>query len=1428
MLFPIPIPFRRFEKLVTKRPIYKLEGEEFIMKRKLLTVILCSVVILAIASSLFLIVGGIEGDANSPEDLPFITERSIFPDSTLAWQSYTDYIVAQGKTAYENPQTYVGYEVAFLPCWDSLFCRAGFGAGYTENYVRLYSEMEGDEPLFNGVNVDDLRLVITDYHVDENKDLWYKIAAPEGYTLPEVFETSPYILHIENYVYEEDLLEYTPPTFCVKPQKAIFLPGTEKVVLRESIDENSPTIEVEVSDLAQLFDVVGVFEYGPYGDYLWTYYDLGNLASEYTTYRYVSPESIVLIPAEASIAYEKLLASEDSYEYYETLSDIPTEVQEKFSDVHRAELDDCIEALTMLEQTEYETTVNVNGVEIPVTVTGNIPSNVTLTAEAVTYDDIIAEGFDINNTVKHVIGLDIKLINPDDTVWQPKEGRRIAVSIGVGAIGYQEGDVLSLQHKHGENIEKFNIAVVQNGAVTVAVSGFSIFEVLEPESKTQATGITINTNSTIELKVGDNKIYYRTGVNNTTGTTNLGTWEVVDRSGAIHYVVYSQTDLGHSGMYVPWIELDALKETPNADTRVNLIFHYRNNNNYTKENYTLNIVTPKADKGGKELYLKDDVNNSGSIIATLVDENGNEIEHGLDGASFSWKRSDGLFIIPQAYGEGYRSVNIARDHGGLVEARRDPDTKEFMPITYRVDVVFADSTTDWAEYTVYYQSEIVNANFELPKTPNNMTYTYFPNGWPDLYWATTSPGSSRTDDNYKFISMDIEYGTPFGNDTGWGITEAAEGTQFAEINCENFGALYQDIITAPGEDIEWEFAHAPRQNQSWSGSISNAMFIVIGATETAQELDQDDLLALGQSALAVGKNNNAFMTCKEPVVVKYPNNSSDEYYVWYHDAGEQKEGRYTGTWTQLEGSYTVPEGQYRTRLFFVSRPYNDNPKSGSLNAGNLIDNTKGGQYKKYLIEYYEQTYVDGKLTISHMSKYDEIGEALIYSSEKLDNFYDEIVVGQGDYLHHVDINGNSYPYDLRYKETDPNNAYLYIQKYEGTPVYGIEGQTRDYSDYDIVMQLYFRDTVVAVQKQLRFPTGLSEEQKNDLMKYFEGLTPAGYKTQFELSSVGDSYAYSQIKSTYITQRDPSGNYKAYVALGDNPELEHYYQVEETDITEIPGLKLSSVIFQVQLYESGQKYEDVKLSDYYESELTANDPLLSPQFKLEGNVKIADVVVINTYEEIETVIVYHGVGNGKIKINKDGSVFEDAPTESIAFYSELADGCQTHAGAGATFVGWFKDPECTDPVTSVDGVWDKNTGIFIPNANIISSSEIHFYAKFETGSITIERENANPGQTFVYHVTSTDGAVDMYVPLECDENGIGRKVILEVPLNKTYVITEHDDWSWRHTGNTITKKNADNEEERHLLYEFKSNIKFEWWLNGYSQAVENIFGKNTTG
>ena len=592
-----------------------------------------------------------------------------------------------------------------------------------------------------------------------------------------------------------------------------------------------------------------------------------------------------------------------------------------------------------------------------------------------------------------------------------------------------------------------------------------------------------------------------------------------------------------------------------------------------------------------------------------------------------------------------------------------------------------------------------------------------------MYWKTTGPGSEGN------LTKDIEYvdfepnqdGEPY-NDTSppFGVASADDGDQFAELNAEAFGTLYQDIITVPNEEVAWKFSHAARQN------YHNEMYIVLGPTEAAQKLTtQRQLEELAQAAQQADTNNK--LGSSECVTVTY---DGAEYSVWYHEATDN------GLWETIEGTYIAK--QYRTRVFFMSQSQSQNQ-----NYGNLIDTSRVGQYKSYLIEYYEETFgADGKKHLVHKVDYDETGEALIYSSAPLKNL-DYFISDKNDYLQQILINGGNYPYNIRYA----GDASIFIEKYPGTATDPIPETGKDYAGYDLVVQIYLRDTIIAVQKEIEFPIELTVEQK---LQIIEDLNEnGGYKASFHLTFIedvnenGKFYASGEIP---VTHRDPVGKYTGYLSLGEDPPLGYQYTVEETTTTPIVGLELEYVKLSTTLYSYGMGTDPV-VEDYNEVEIEAGDVALkSTTISLVEEQKIAEVVVVNKYKEKLTKVYYKAVGNGKVALTGQTN-FEDTPMEELKFYSGKAIGAAIHPGQNATFVGWYKDAACTERVTTADGVYGSD-GSFKPNANIINADEITFYAKFETGSIVIERTNGEPGQIFVYHIQGSSG-IDMYVTVECD-------------------------------------------------------------------------------
>ena len=1407
------------------------------MKKKILALFL-SVQLLssAMTPSLYAIADAVDlNHANSVEveeeqlsvsgDGVTVTVTSIFPDCELTWTSFSDYLLNQATIAWNSPASYVGYEVEFLPYWDSASCISDFEGNATSVWLSLKS---GETKSNTQIDPSQFKMVIDGYHYEEETEcLWYKVKAAEGYELPEVLEQNPYVLHLDSYE-----LQAGHPTFVIGPVRAIFNSTIDSVNVKRQPVAASYLDTVDPSQLSPIFSVKPVYSNFSYSQH----YDIGDLAAEYTQNRYVAEEDITILPVEVSVAYEKLLAAEDTYEYYEIIQEIPEEILAQFSEQHRAEVREFYSSLEVLEQVRYETTVDFGGVMLPIVVVGKLPAGVELQASVVPNATVFAEGFDIKEDFSDIVAaLDIKLVyTADGTEWQPKEGRRVGVSIGLGALGYEEGAVVRLQHKHDDFIEDYQIAIVQDEFLTVYTSGFSIYAVTElAEPANNATAIT--NGSTITLEVGKDEnneyiFYFKTSG----GTSQRGTWTLDDPDGALHYTVHmkSNTSVGNGGVYVPWIKIHPLKV---ADG-IKLLFS-RNSNGDTvnTETYTVNVIAPTGGDNGRDykLYIKDDVNEHGKITAALVDKDGKEIENGLDGAAFEWSRSDKYLINTTAYDDNYKSVNIALDHSGLVEARKTADEKGFQPTTYTLKATLSDGEDYYAYYTVYYQSEIINADFEFPTTSTSNYYAYFPNGWPELHWKTTAPGTKGN------LTKDVEYGIPEITNE-FGVTQAANGSKIAEINAEEFGALYQDVISVPGEEIVWSFSHAPR-TASFASNISNAMFIVLGPTAAAQKLTAAMLEDLGAKAkAAAGANNTDFLNGKTSVEITYDDGAT--YIVWYHDAGTYTYGGQNDVyeaennygWTHLEGSYITPGNQYRTRLFFMSEKKEtteeddgntggggwypggggwypgggNNNNNANPNTGNLIDQAKGGQYRKYVIEYWSEVLQGDQQHKRELLK-EVKGEALLHSSVKLEDLMN--YMNDADhpyYLHKILINGGNYPYNVRYE----GDASLYVEKYEFA-----EGFNREkYGDYDIVMQVYLRDVATTVQVQLDFPEKMTEAQKLSVIE-----TLKGYQTTVkvvEVLSDGKEGEILDVGVATITKRDPKGNYTAYYYFEKDIYLTKgtKYRIVQTSLPEkIPGLELKKsggTVYYTYYYEKGAVVEPVP-TDPDDADILLN-----------GNRGFAEVVIVNTYQEKETTIYYKAVGNGKVafaNVKDEDLEFVDTPTEPLAFYTGKAIGAKVFPGEGATFKGWFTDEACTKPVTAKDGVYNDKDHSFIPNANIINAPTVTFYAKFETVSILIARKNANPGQTFVYHVqwsNSKGNTLDMYVTLECDASGIGSVAILEARTEGTYTVTELEDWSWRHVGETKTGQLQGTDKE--LKFEFDTPVAHNSWLNGYGDLSSN--------
>ena len=134
----------------------------------------------------------------------------------------------------------------------------------------------------------------------------------------------------------------------------------------------------------------------------------------------------------------------------------------------------------------------------------------------------------------------------------------------------------------------------------------------------------------------------------------------------------------------------------------------------------------------------------------------------------------------------------------------------------------------------------------------------------------------------------------YGRSTIWyqkhayAIGKAYDGGQFSELNCQAYGALYQDVLTVPGATLNWSLAHAGRDG-------TDTMALLIAPVDVAQDIT--DALKNKTTRAAIQEALNGSIT------VNGVNVPIRNYIV----DGNISDG--CTAWGVHNGTYTVPAGQ---------------------------------------------------------------------------------------------------------------------------------------------------------------------------------------------------------------------------------------------------------------------------------------------------------------------------------------------------------------------------------------------------------------------------------------------------------------------------------------------------------------------------------------
>lgn len=545
-------------------------------------------------------------------------------------------------------------------------------------------------------------------------------------------------------------------------------------------------------------------------------------------------------------------------------------------------------------------------------------------AQPTTGDELTRSGFE-----PEALAADVSFIGADGSAQQPAEGETVPMTVTVPA-GAMEGEGFWMVYHLTENGEGGYIATpVQfmpadaNGAsVQLAADGFSIYAVAKVHD---TEGELVAEGSAIEMPVESSKVFYYKDDQYAGYTYHRYTWTVEGNNDVVMAYATPMTDLTQqlNRYQYPWLSVDALRE---GTVTVKLNYYYYNGKDWWTPTgkpvsgsiaFTINVTEPTG------LRIDNHIVENGTLTPVYENEDGSF----RDDLTYVWsaqffhtynrgdgepeiKDEDSSIDLDAVYPDG--SLNVAIDNGGIRE-ETDVNGKEVLHVTtYTVTAYDKDQNkVGEASHRVEFGGDILNGSFEYPAIPSGSNYA-FANGTHQLFWRTTAPGANH------MLGQDVELGNDQNGNPYLLSGSAAHGSQYAELNAEAAGTLYQDVLTAPGAELSWAFSHRSRK-----GTGENIMYLIIASSKDGAKIDtQAQINTLIRNYTADGET------------VSY---ESGSYTLWKMEADPNH-------WQNHFGSYKVPDGQYATRFFFASA-------TGST-TGNLIDSVSFNQEQRYIIEYY--------------------------------------------------------------------------------------------------------------------------------------------------------------------------------------------------------------------------------------------------------------------------------------------------------------------------------------------------------------------------------------------------------------------------------------------------------------------------------------------
>lgn len=162
---------------------------------------------------------------------------------------------------------------------------------------------------------------------------------------------------------------------------------------------------------------------------------------------------------------------------------------------------------------------------------------------------------------------------------------------------------------------------------------------------------------------------------------------------------------------------------------------------------------------------------------------------------------------------------------------------------YKVEATLSDGTKVTSNpIQVPYYDELQNGSFEIPVVYKGSNLQYGNEEYTNANGVWQSTAEVWNGYYPKNVAIEIVHEGRQGGDTAYSWYQnwndaTPYGEQFAELNCQAAGALYQDVLTVKGTPLNYWLSHRARGNEkNWESEL-DTMYLVIMPTSIALEND---------------------------------------------------------------------------------------------------------------------------------------------------------------------------------------------------------------------------------------------------------------------------------------------------------------------------------------------------------------------------------------------------------------------------------------------------------------------------------------------------------------------------------------------------------------------------------------------------------------